>query len=119
MQRSLKAVSPPGDAKEDWKIIRALSEKLGAALPYNTLEDVRERLVEVNSLFEELDMVQRAPWLPFGQEGPLSSEPFESAIENFYMTDPISRHSVTMAKCVREIAPLSSPRRRESRETLK
>ncbi len=104
VQRSLKAVSPPGDAKEDWKIIRALSEKLGHTLPYNTLEEVRARLVEANSLFEELDTVQRAPWLPFGQEGKISSESFTAALESFYMTDSISRHSITMAKCEREIA---------------
>ncbi len=103
VQRSFKAVSPPGDAKEDWTIIRALSEKLGHQLPYDTLEAVRARLVEVNSLFEELDTVQRAPWLPFGGEGVLSSEPFEAALDNFYMTDAISRQSPTMAKCVREI----------------
>ncbi len=99
VQRSLKAVSPPGEAKEDWKILRALSEKLGVTLPYSTLEDIRARLVDVNPLFEELDTVQRAAWLPFGKEGSLSSEPFESRIKNFYMTDPISRHSITMAKC--------------------
>jgi NADH-quinone oxidoreductase subunit G len=103
VQRSLKAVPPPGEAKEDWKIIRALSEKLGLKLPYDTLEEVRERLVEVNPLFDELDTIQRAPWLPFGQDGVLSSVPFAPAIKNFYMTDSVSRHSITMAKCTREI----------------
>ncbi len=52
VQRGLKAASPPGHAKEDWKIIRALSERLGITLPYNTVEDVRVRLVEVNPLFD-------------------------------------------------------------------
>lgn len=103
VQRSLKAVSPPGEAKEDWKIIRALSEKLGLAIPYNTIEEVRMRLVEINPLFDELDIIQRAPWTDFSSDGSLSSEPFESSIKNFYMTDPISRHSITMARCTREI----------------
>lgn len=103
VQRGLKAASPPGEAKEDWKIIRALSEKLGFTLPYDTLEEVRERLVEVNPLFDELDQVQQAPWVAFQEEGKLSSEPFKAIIENFYMTDPISRHSLTMAKCTKEI----------------
>lgn len=103
VQRSLKAVSPPGNAKEDWKIIRALSEKLGLELPYNTLEQVQRRLVEVNPLFDELDYVQRARWTSFSYEGALSPAPFESCIHNFYMTDPISRHSITMAKCTQEI----------------
>jgi NADH-quinone oxidoreductase subunit G len=103
VQRSLKAVSPPGEAKEDWKIIRALSEKLGLSLPYNTLEEVRARLVALNPLFDELDVIQRAQWVDFSYEGVVSSDPFKPVIKNFYMTDPISRHSITMAKCTREI----------------
>lgn len=103
VQRGLKAVSPPGEAKEDWKIIRALSEKLGFTLPYNTLDEVRTRLVQVNPLFDELDYVQRAPWVEFSDEGIVSSEPFEPVVKNFYMTDSISRHSITMANCTREI----------------
>jgi NADH-quinone oxidoreductase subunit G len=108
VQRGLKASSPPGDAKEDWKIIRALSEKLGLQLPYNTIEEVRTRLVKVNPLFDELDKPQRAKWVNFQVEGDLSPEPFKPYIENFYMTDVISRHSVTMAKCTREILGRSS-----------
>lgn len=103
VQRGLKAVSPPGEAKEDWKIIRALSEKLGFPLPYNTLEEVRRRLVDLNPLFDELDNVQRARWASFSYEGKLSPTPFEPCIKNYYMTDPISRHSITMAKCTQEI----------------
>ena len=103
VQRGLKAASPPGEAKEDWKIIRALSEKLGLELPYDTIEQVRARLVEINPLFDELDRVQRASWKEFDDEGALHSSPFKPAIENFYMTDPISRHSITMAKCTQEI----------------
>lgn len=108
VQRSLKAVSPPGEAKEDWKIIRALSEKLGLLLPYNTLQEVRARLVAINPLFDELDVIQRAQWVNFSYEGVVSSEPFEPVIKNFYMTDPISRHSITMAKCTREILEAST-----------
>ncbi len=103
VQRALKAASPPGEAKEDWKIIRALSEKLGIKLPYDTLEEVRVHLVEINPLFDELDTVQRAPWKEFGRKGDLLKDPFRPIIENFYMTDVISRHSITMAKCTTEI----------------
>lgn len=103
VQRSLKAAAPPGDAKEDWKIIRALSEKLGTCLPYNTIEEVRARLVQVNPLFDELDQIHTADWREFGVEGPVEASPFKPAIHNFYMTDPISRHSVTMAKCSQEL----------------
>lgn len=110
VQRSLKAVSPPGEAKEDWKIIRALSEKLGLELPYNTIEEVRARLCDITPLFDELDKIQRAPWEAFSYEGSLTSMPFEPLIKNFYMTDSISRHSVTMAKCTREILDWESLR---------
>jgi len=103
VQRSFKAVAPPGEAKEDWKIIRALSEHLGLELPYDSLEEVRARLVEINSLFDELDTVQRATWSEFGKEGQLAAQPFSPTIDNFYMTDSISRHSVTMAKCTKDI----------------
>jgi len=99
VQQSFRAVFPPGDAKEDWTILRALADYLGIQLPYSTLEGVRARLCELNSLFEEPDSVQLAPWLPFGQEGASSPIPFTSQKGSFYMTDPISRHSLTMAQC--------------------
>jgi NADH-quinone oxidoreductase subunit G len=100
VQRTRLAVFPPGEAREDWKIIRALSEKLGKALPYNVIEQVRERLAQVNANFNDaLDATVLSSWGPFGKEGPLDNTPFVSPIRNFYMTDPISRASQTMAKC--------------------
>lgn len=103
VQRGLEASAPPGEAKEDWKIIRALSERLGFTLSYSTREEVRTRLAEVNPIFEEIDQIQRAPWGEFGCEGVLDTDPFEPIVKNFYMTDSISRHSITMAKCTQEI----------------
>lgn len=104
VQRSLKAVSPPGDAKEDWKIIKALANKFGFHLPYTTLEELRDHMVKTNPLFDAVDRVQRAPWKVYEDKGRrLTSEPFKPLIDNFYMTDTISRHSHTMAKCTREI----------------
>ncbi|EKE09543.1 MAG: hypothetical protein ACD_16C00139G0011 [uncultured bacterium] len=103
VQKGLKATPPPGEAKEDWKILKALSDKLGLALPYRTPAEIRARLVEVNPLFDEVDCLQPARWEPFGEDGKLDPEPFEFAIQNFYMTDSISRHSITMAKCVQQI----------------
>ncbi|MEQ8194846.1 MAG: molybdopterin-dependent oxidoreductase, partial [Rhodospirillales bacterium] len=100
VQRTRLAAFPPGEAREDWKIVRALSERLGKALPYNTLADVRRRLAEVNANFEDsLDAVLPSAWEPFGEDGPMDNAPFVSPIANFYMTDPISRASVTMAQC--------------------
>jgi NADH-quinone oxidoreductase subunit G len=99
VQRTQLAVFPPGDAKEDWSILRALSEVLGQKLPYDSLADIRKHLVEISSLFDAVGQVLPASWGPFGAEGTPSSEPLTSPIENFYMTDAISRASKTMAEC--------------------
>jgi NADH-quinone oxidoreductase subunit G len=98
-QRTRLAVFPPGEAREDWKIVRALSEALGKTLPYDTLSQVRERLAAVNPVFSRIGVRQAAAWEAFGAEGAVLSEPLECPIDNFYMTDPISRASKTMALC--------------------
>jgi len=103
VQRTYKACAAPGDAREDWKILRALSDALGFPLSYDTIEDLRARMVDINPLFDEIDAVQRSAWASFGSEGILEDSAFKDVIENFYMTDPISRHSVTMAECTRQI----------------
>ena len=106
------AMPPVGDAREDWTIIRALSDALGAGLGFNTLGDVRRRLVEINPLFDRVDEVVPASWDSFGDATGAGAEaaPFASTITNFYMTDPISRASETMAKCTRDIVPAAAPR---------
>lgn len=93
------AVFPPGEAREDWTILRALSERLGAPLPFDNLGQVRQRMIEVNPVFGALDQVTPGPWGEFGKAGTASKEPFSLPVENFYMTDPISRSSETMASC--------------------
>lgn len=93
------ATFPPGEAREDWKILRALSEQLGHKLPYDSLTQLRQRLVEVNPIFSKIGSVVPAAWAPFGTAGALDSAPIVSPVANFYMTDPISRASVTMARC--------------------
>lgn len=100
-QQTFQAIQPPGEAKEDWRIIRALSEVLGHTLPYDTLESIRARLVAVNPIFNAIDKIIMSPWQMLAQGTPetLSQLPFQLPISNFYRTDPISRHSITMAKC--------------------
>ncbi|MBM3534356.1 MAG: NADH-quinone oxidoreductase subunit G [Alphaproteobacteria bacterium] len=98
------SVFPPGDAREDWKILRALSEKLGKPLPYDNLGQVRRRLVAVNPFFGTLEQAKPGAWGAFGQAGSMGAEPFASPIRNFYMTDPISRASPTMAECTATFA---------------
>jgi len=99
VQLAQRAIFPPGDAREDWAIIRALSEVLGHKLPYDDLRAVRSRMVEVNGLFLNVNQATPATWEDFGTPGEISEAPFASSIDNFYMTDPISRASVTMARC--------------------
>ncbi|HJO72658.1 MAG TPA: NADH-quinone oxidoreductase subunit NuoG [Rhodospirillales bacterium] len=93
------AVFPPGEARQDWKILRALSDAMGVTLPYDSLGEVRARLIESNPVFSVTDTVQAASWGSFGTAGEIGSVPFAPPIENFYMTDPISRVSETMAEC--------------------
>ncbi|XP_075209806.1 NADH dehydrogenase (ubiquinone) 75 kDa subunit [Lycorma delicatula] len=111
-QQTLVAVSPPGMAREDWKIIRALSEISGHKLPYDTLNEIRSRLEEVSPNLtrygdaEEANFFTQAVELSktLGtkiQKSPLNVK--QKALEDFYMTDPISRASTTMAKCVQAV----------------
>ena len=99
VQRGRRATFPPGDAREDWSIIRALSEVLGKTLPYNNLAQIRARMAEIAPVLDNLDVVEPSEWSGFGTAGSLDSAPFEAPIKNFYMTDPISRASATMAAC--------------------
>jgi NADH-quinone oxidoreductase subunit G len=99
VQLGRRAVFPPGDAREDWKILRALSEALGRKLPYDSLAQLRKRMIAVNPVFAAVDEATPAAWGSFGKPGPLQAEPFAYPIADFYRTDPISRASATMAKC--------------------
>ena len=99
VQKTQLAVFPVGEAREDWTIIRALSEVLGHKLPYDTLSEVRSRMVEINAVFDGDDQATGGAWGKFGLKGTLESSGFVSPILNFHMTDPISRASETMAQC--------------------
>ncbi len=99
-QRGRRAVHPPGDAREDWAILRALSGELGMPLGYDSLGQVRERMTELAPQLAVLDSVVPAPWKSFEVSDELQDGSFESPVRNFYMTDPVSRVSPTMAACV-------------------
>jgi NADH-quinone oxidoreductase subunit G len=99
VQRTKLAAFPPGDAREDWTIVRALSDALGKRLPFDNVSQLERRLFAANPRFQPLDAVQPAAWGEFGQAGSVDAAPFALPISNFYMTDPISRASLTMAQC--------------------
>jgi NADH-quinone oxidoreductase subunit G len=110
VQRAIAAMFPLGEAREDWKIVRALSERLGHQLPYDSIGQLRAALAAEHPELAELGGIVPAAWGSFGREGALDTTPFRSLIENYYMTDPISRASETMAKCT-EVYVLGSEQR--------
>ncbi len=108
-QRGLFATFPPGDAREDWKILRAASTVLGKPLPYDTLEAVRARLEAANPVFSRVGQLPRFGCSdhsgPAGDPAVLGEAPFVSPVSNYYQTDPISRASATMAECAAVYQP--------------
>jgi NADH-quinone oxidoreductase subunit G len=105
VQQGVRAVFPVGEAKEDWAILRALSERLGAKLPYDSLDQLRARLFADHPSFGRIDHVdgpaaaEGLDLAALGGKGDLSDAPFASAVTDFYLTNPIARASVTMAEC--------------------
>ena len=93
------AIFPPGEAKADWSILRALSEVLGKKLGYDSLEQLRRKLYQANPRFQRLGAIEPASWGSFGGTGEPGRDAFKPAIANYYMTDPVSRASATMAQC--------------------
>jgi NADH-quinone oxidoreductase subunit G len=110
-QRGFRAVYPPGDAREDWTILRAFSAVIGKTLPYDTIDALRTRLEQVNPVFGRIGHLPRFGCSdhtgPSGDPAVLSGAPLVSSVANYYVTDPISRSSPTMAACVAaQTAPL-------------
>ncbi|MFN3514329.1 MAG: NADH-quinone oxidoreductase subunit NuoG [Phenylobacterium sp.] len=104
VQLGLRAVFPKGEAREDWAILRALSERVGKTLPYDTLAQLRERLFEAHPTFGQIDYApgsagQAVDFGALDAAGELSNEPFASPVKAFHLTNPIARASVTMAEC--------------------
>ncbi|WP_135078030.1 NADH-quinone oxidoreductase subunit NuoG [Terasakiella sp. SH-1] len=99
MQYGYKAVFPPGEAKEDWTILRALSGAMNNPLPFDSLSQLRTKLAEISPTFAHPDEIQKADWEDFGTAGVTVETVLMSPITNYYMTDPVSRVSKTMAEC--------------------
>jgi NADH-quinone oxidoreductase subunit G len=102
VQIANRAVFPKGDAREDWAILRALSDRVGARLPYDSLADLRRRLFTEHPTFGRVDYVTAGAPLDratLGAAGPMDEAPFASPVRDFFQTNPIARASVTMAEC--------------------
>jgi len=111
VQQTRTAQAPPGFGREDWMILRALSEEMETPLPYDTVDEVRTRITELaphlikfngieNSGFEQISLKSRDD-----SNLKVNKTVFTDNVDNFYMTDAISRNSAVMARCTKELNP--------------
>lgn len=104
-QLAFASMGPIGQAREDWRILRALSEFAGVPLSYNTQGQLHQRLASIAPHFAKLSEVEATIWMngaTYANEKAKKVEaalPLKSSVDNFFMTDIISRLSATMAKC--------------------
>jgi NADH-quinone oxidoreductase subunit G len=96
-QLAQRASFAPGQAKENWAILRALSAELDATLPYDSLAVLRQHLVKEVPHLGDLDQVPENEWQPLPR-GKVGSAPFGQAIADFYLSNPIARASQLMAE---------------------
>ncbi len=101
VQRARRAVFPPGEAREDWRILRAFSEVIGQPLPYDDLTAIRARLAAVNPIFGEADRTPAHAAVTGAPRagGALADAPFTEAITDYYRADTFGRMSDVMAEC--------------------
>jgi NADH-quinone oxidoreductase subunit G len=98
-----RAVFPPGDAREDWSVLRALSEPLGAKLPFDSLSQLRAQLAAAYPFLVRFDQAPPADANVFSRiaelGGAVDKGPFVPPVADFYLTNPIARASRVMAEC--------------------
>ena len=103
VQLANRAVFPPGDAREDWAILRALSDHLGSRLPFDSLGGLRRILYERHPHLAAVDAIAPGDIASVSAlvsgGGALDRAPFGSALSDFYLTNPIARASTVMAQC--------------------
>lgn len=103
VQMGNRAGFAPGDAREEWAIIRALSDVLGKKLPFDSLSALRRQLYEAHPHFNALDEIAPAPSNEIAElaKKPVSlgKSGFASSVKDFYLTNPIARASAVMAEC--------------------
>ena len=104
VQYARKGSFPPGDAREDWRILRALSEKVGKkALPYDDLAQLRDRIFTEFKHMAVPDTIAPAKWSPFGTKGKVAKRDFVNPVKRYYLTNAICRASDTMKACSQEL----------------
>jgi NADH-quinone oxidoreductase subunit G len=96
-QLAMRAGFAPGEAKENWAILRALSAALGETLPYDSLAQLRQTMVAAHPHLADVDQVAENEWVAIAA-GKLSDAAFRNVISDFYLTNPIARSSEVMAE---------------------
>lgn len=103
VQMGNRAGFAPGDAREDWAIIRALSDVLGKKLPFDSLSQLRAKLYQAFPHFAELDEIAESDSAKIAavakKAGKTNKSGFASPVKDFYLTNPIARASAVMAEC--------------------
>ncbi len=104
-QMANRAGFPPGEAKEDWAIIRALSDLLAKKLPYDSLAALRQAIFKAVPHLMRLDQIEAGNAADLktlaGHSSEVEKMPFKASVEDFYLTNPIARASAVMAECSR------------------
>jgi NADH-quinone oxidoreductase subunit G len=103
VQMGDRAAFPPGDAREDWAIVRALSEVIGSKLAYDSLAQLRGVLFKAFPHLQRIGQITPGDPQDIGRlaarSGAMEKMPFQSPIDDFYLTNPIARASAVMAEC--------------------
>ncbi|WP_136650386.1 NADH-quinone oxidoreductase subunit NuoG [Paracoccus aeridis] len=107
-QLALRANFAPGEAKENWAIIRALSPLLGEAQPWQSLTELRRALVDAVPHLARIDEVPENALTPV-EAGPLGGADFRPALNDFYLSNPIARSSALMGQLSAMAAERSAP----------
>jgi len=112
VQQTRSAISSPGQSKDDWMVLRALSEEMDCPLPYDSLDEVRTRIAELAPHLVKYDYIERSSAFesiahkPNANLRDVNRNLLTDPVDNFYMTDAISRNSHIMARCSKELNPL-------------
>jgi NADH-quinone oxidoreductase subunit G len=105
VQMANRAGFPPGQSREDWAIIRALSEVLGKKLPYDSLQALRQAIFKAAPHLMRIDRIEPGKASDVNAladgGGNVEKSAFKSSVEDFYLTNPIARASAVMAECSR------------------
>ena len=103
VMQTTKCYNPIGESKEEWKIFRALSDQFEKKLNFNNINELRQEIITKFIFLKEINLLPSVLLSNFGLPVKIKNRELEYNIKNFYMTDSISRSSVTMAKCSKEI----------------